>query len=320
MTWLADRMSRPPSRVASSSRSTSERRMRKASTRVASTRSRTSAPACSPITSPRTRPSSRMSSRSGASSARSSAVSPPPWWRRSATSTVASDMQEVSGSRVNGSCRRRPPSSQAWEAIPAFSAAIRRYRFPCLGGQGAFELVQGAQGQVVTGSDAETELLDRPVDVTALDQQQAQVVVAEDVARTDAGAVGLLGRLLVAELVAVEVAQRQPRLRLAELGTVLEHPAGLVDAPGVAQQPAEVGPRRRVVRGAVAQLRLQRRVERHRPAPAGDHGGGDGVAERRSALGGDQRLLALPLLAEQERQAQPAGRVTGLTGAAVGAH
>ena len=88
---LAQRLAGLDPRSASPARSTSERRIRKASTRVDSTSSRTSAPACSPITSPRTRPSSRMSSRSGASAASAPSSSAPPWWRRSATSTVASD-------------------------------------------------------------------------------------------------------------------------------------------------------------------------------------------------------------------------------------
>src|SRR3954452_16459466 len=108
----------------------------------------------------------------------------------------------------------------------------------------ALELLQGPQGQVVPGGDPEPELLDRAVDVAALDEQQTEVVVAVDVPGADAGAVGLLGGLLVTQLVAVEVAEREPGLGLPELRPVLEHPAGLVDAPGVAQQPAEVGPGR----------------------------------------------------------------------------
>src|SRR3954453_17530380 len=105
------------------------------------------------------------------------------------------------------------------------------------------ELLQGAQRQVVASSHAEAELVHRAVEVAALDKQQAEVVVAVDVAGADARPVGLLRRLPVAQLVAVEVAQRQPRLGLAELGAVLEHPAGLVPPAGVAQQPSKVGPR-----------------------------------------------------------------------------
>src|SRR5690348_15128378 len=105
----------------------------------------------------------------------------------------------------------------------------------------ALELPQGVGGELVTRGGTEAELLDGTVEVAALGQQDGEVVVAVRLTRRDATAVGLLRRLVVLQLVGVEVAQRQPGHRLAELGALLQDEASLGGAAGRAQQVRKVG-------------------------------------------------------------------------------
>src|SRR5688500_3648538 len=146
-----------------------------------------------------------MSSRSGASSA-GSAASGESARRRSATSTVATDTCARSDTTETGSCRAT--KGPARQAGPTQENAAR----------------------------AQAELLDCRFEVAALGQQVGQVVVAVHLAGRDAAAVGLLGGLLVAHLVGVEVAQGQPGHRLAELGAALQDRAGLGLPAGLPQQ------------------------------------------------------------------------------------
>src|SRR4051794_7153764 len=99
----------------------------------------------------------------------------------------------------------------------------------------ALELPQRHGGELVTGRRTEPELLARTLEVTAVGQQHAEVVVAVHVPRGDAAAVRLLGGLDVQELVGVEVAEREPGLQLAQLRAALEHEPRLGEPAGVAE-------------------------------------------------------------------------------------
>ena len=150
-------------------------------------------------------------------------------------------------------------------------------------------------------SRPELELLDRAVEVAALGQQDAEVVVAVHVAGRDAGAVGLLGGLLVAHLVGVVVAQRQPGGGLAALGAALEHGAGLGLAAGGDQQVGEVLAGRRVqVRAA---RRSSSRLSRGTRTTAAAHAPARGAPEGRAPRPRRRRARRRPGCAAAARAA-----------------
>ena len=236
-----------------------------------------------------------MSSRSGASSARSSDVGrPAAGWRRSATSTVASDTRRVSESRVTAHVgRQAPPRSSPARARRGGQGVLR---------QPLLELPEASRGELVTGGRAEAELLDGAVDVAAVGQQDGEVVVAVDVAGGDAAAVGLLRGLVVAPARrrrGCPAAARPParpawRRARARSGPRPGGRSPAAGGPGRCAPPGS-GRRRPAASGSSAGS------SGGAPAPAGDDGGGLGVAR-----GGD--LLATSMACVAARPARAGGR------------